>query len=1077
MTLTLLLAGGLVATSLAAAVAGWSCLRGRERARVLSASLSASEAQYRQLLDVADLAIAVLDEACHIVDWNPVLERLYGRPRDTVLGRQFFAQFAPADEAAALAARMMAMHGSDAVLEFSFEVPQPEAVSRQLRWRARHFTDARDGRRYLSLVGHDITEFAAMQHHLAESEARFRLMFEAVPAALALLDGAGRLLMVNPAGARFFGFDAPEQMVMLRLTDLVHADDRDAGLAALAALPADGGALMQMEKRYLRRDGSERWGHIRCVRLELGPDQSFLLAQISDVHERKQTELALLESERRLATLMANLSGAVYRYELSETGGLHHDRAAAFVSNGVEALTGQPREHFLRHESPQRLGRLIEPADRPLLQEALDRAVAGDGRFEAVYRLRHGVAGVRWVSEHGRVWQRPDGSWAVDGHLTDVTSERQAREAEQVYRTLVADTHTGFVSMTPEGRVLEANEPFSAMMGAASPSVLLGHSLLGWMPPGRESQLQRFLARAVRDGVLRDVEFTYPRADGSQITLLTNAVLSSQGGQSIVKCLVFDISRARRNELARRESERRYRSLFDTSINGICFMSLEGRLEVVNPAFARLLGEPGAEELFSGRALTEITPPEWHKADAAARNQIFARGWCDAYRKELLCRDGARLPVLVHAWLVHDEQGHPLRIMCTVQDVTELVRMEQERDALQTGLRQAQKMEAVGQLAGGIAHDFNNILASILGFAELAQRQAMPEDSKLPRFLGEIRTAGERARDLIRQLLLFSRAGRNDSRVQALSPLVQETARMLRPTLPSTLRLRTFVSQDLPPVRVDAVGLQQVIMNLVINARDAANGHGEVQLIARLAEVRSGRCASCHGSFSGTWVEVAVRDNGNGISAEVMERMFDPFFTTKSVGKGTGMGLSVVHGVVHELDGHLLVETGDKGTLFRVLLPALEELAEHPPLPLPAELPQGRGEPVLIVDDDAAVARMLGELLTSAGYQPQVFTDSTQAAMMLEDIATPVAAMITDQVMPGLEGGELIGLARRYRPGLPVIILSGQAALLTSDDDSPVLAKPVQGSELLLALHEVLARSLWQADLRAIDAAFAEDNP
>jgi len=167
---------------------------------LLSASLSASEAQYRQLLDVADLAIAVLDEACHIVDWNPVLERLYGRPRDTVLGRQFFAQFAPADEAAALAARMMAMHGSDAVLEFSFEVPQPEAVSRQLRWRARHFTDARDGRRYLSLVGHDITEFAAMQHHLAESEARFRLMFEAVPAALALLDGAGRLLMVNPAG-------------------------------------------------------------------------------------------------------------------------------------------------------------------------------------------------------------------------------------------------------------------------------------------------------------------------------------------------------------------------------------------------------------------------------------------------------------------------------------------------------------------------------------------------------------------------------------------------------------------------------------------------------------------------------------------------------------------------------------------------------------------------------------------------------------------------------------------------------------------------------------------------------------
>ncbi|MFN3586758.1 MAG: PAS domain S-box protein, partial [Moraxellaceae bacterium] len=924
-------------------------------------------------------------------------------------------------------------------------------------------------------VGHDISDLEAMQHYLADSELRFRRMFEAVPAALLLLDASGRLLMVNPGGARFFGYDAPEQMVMLPFAELVHADDRDAGLAALAALPSAPEALMQMEKRYLRRDGSLRWGHVRGVRLELGAGQTFVLAQISDVHERKQTELALLESERRLATLMANLSGAVYRYELEATGGLHHDRAVNFVSHGVEALTGRPREYFLRPDAPLRLGTLMHEDDRPAVLDAITQAFAGDGRFEVVYRLQHGVAGLRWVSEHGRVWQRPDGRWSVDGHLTDITSERQAREAEQVYRTLLADTHTGFVSLTADGRVLDINMPLCEMIGAAAPTEVLGHSLLAWMPPGRESQLQRFIGRVLRDGALREVEFTYPRGDGSQTTLLTNAVRATQAGQAVVKCLVFDISQARRNEMARRESERRYRSLFDTSVNGICFLSLEGVLEAVNPAFACLLGEPGGEASLAGRRLDDITPLEWQRADAKARAQVFARGWSDAYRKELLRRDGSRLPVLVHAWLVHDEQGHPLHFMCTVQDISELLHMEQEREALQTGLRQAQKMEAVGQLAGGIAHDFNNILASILGFAELAERQPVPPESKLPRYLGEIRVAGERARDLIRQLLLFSRAGRNDSRVQAISPLVQETARMLRPTLPSTLRLRTFVSQDLPPVRVDAVGLQQVIMNLVINARDAADGHGEVQLIARLAEVRRGRCASCHAEFAGTWVEVAVRDNGNGIRPEIMERMFDPFFTTKSVGQGTGMGLSVVHGVVHELDGHLLVDTSESGTLFRVLLPALDALAEHPPLSVPDALPQGQGEPVLVVDDDAAVARMLGELLAAAGYRPLVFTDSTQAAMVIEDIATPVAVMITDQVMPGFEGGELIGVARRYRPGLPVIILSAQAALLTSDDDSPVLAKPVQGRELLLAVQQVLATSLWQADMQAINAAFLED--
>ncbi|MDP2228918.1 MAG: PAS domain S-box protein [Moraxellaceae bacterium] len=1064
-----------LAVALVLARAWWLA---RARQQVLDQHLQASEAQYRQLLGVADLAIAVLDEACHVVDWSPVLEDLYGVRREAALGRQFFALCAPQDEAASLSARMMAMRASDAVLEFHFDIACSGSAPRHFRWRARHFTDARDGRRYLSVVGHDVTDLDDMQHSLADSEIRFRQMFEGVPASLALLDANGRVLMANPACARFFGYDAPEQMVMLNIQELVHEDDRAIGTVALTSLMAGHETLVQLEKRYLRRDGVERWGNVRCVRLALGPGQQFLLAQISDVHDRKQTELALMESERRLSTLMANLSGAVYRYELQEMeGGVHHDRPAAFLSEGVEPLTGFAATHYLRHVSPQRLGILIEPEDRPALVDALQAAMVGDGRFVVCYRLRHGVAGMRWISEHGRLWQRPDGSWMVDGHLTDISAERQAREAEQVYRTLVADTHTGFVSMTPEGRVLESNAPFCTMIGQASPASVMGRSLLAYMPPGRENQLQRFLARVLRDGVLRDVEFTFPQADGSQTTLLTNAVISTQGDQTIVKCLVFDISRARRNEQAQRDSERRYRSLFDTSPNGICFMSLEGRVEVVNAAFARLLRQPAGEQQFTGRDIAELTPPEWQAADAAARAQILARGWCDTYRKELIGDDGLRVPVAVNAWLVYDDQGHPLRIMSTLQDVTELAQMERQRDALQDGLRQAQKMEAVGQLAGGIAHDFNNILASILGFAELAQRQTVPPDSKLPRYLSEIHTAGERARDLIRQLLLFSRAGRNDSRVQALSPLVQETARMLRPTLPSSLRLRTFVSQDLPPVRVDAIGLQQVIMNLVINARDACDGHGDVQVLARLAEVRTQRCASCHGGFSGQWVEVAVRDSGHGIALEVIERMFDPFFTTKSVGKGTGMGLSVVHGVVHELGGHLLVETGVDGTLFRVLLPALEALAEHPPLPQVKDLPQGNSERLLVVDDDQAVASMLGELLTAAGYQPLVFSDSTKAAMMLEDVATPIAAMITDQVMPGLEGGELIGLARRYRPGLPVIILSAQAAFLNSDDDSPLLAKPVQSEQLLLAVHEVLTRSIWQSDLQAIDEAFVEDAP
>jgi PAS domain S-box-containing protein len=1076
MSLVLLLVTLLVIKTAVIGGLVWIWIQNRQQQSALSTRLAASEAQYRQVMTVADLSMAVLDEACHVVDWNPALERLYNSPRSEALGQQFFMRYAPVREGAALAARAMAMRSSDEVFEFSFPVPSPgNTLPRIVHWRARHYTDPVDGRRYLSLVGNDVTVLESALSELASSEARFRLMFESVPVALALIDPEGRLRMVNSEAARFFGYDAPEQLVALNVQELIHPDDRHASAMGLAALQARAETLYQMETCYLRRDGVGRWGNARGVLIELAPGQTFFLAQISDVHERKQTEKALMESERRLATLIANLSGAVYRYDLPEGMlTLHHDNMPEFLSDGVEALTGQPRPLFLQRETSHVLGQLIVPEDRPLLIDALADAMAGDGRFEVIYRLRHGIAGVRWIAEHGLVWQRPDGSWIVDGHLTDITAERQAREAEQVYRTLVADTHTGYVCLNPAGRVLDVNEPLCQMLGLDSPARVLGRPLDTLLASGAGTDVQPFLARVIGEGGVHDVEFSYLRADGQRVHFMINAIAIPEGDQKVVKCLLVDISRAKRAEHARRESEIRYRSLFDTSINGICFLSLDGHVEAANPALLRLLGMNATDAGLLGINLQEITSAAWQEADARAREQILVRGWCDSYRKEFRRADGDAVPVSIQAWMVRDENEMPLRIMCIVRDITEITRIEAERDELQKGLRQAQKMEAVGQLAGGIAHDFNNILASILGYAELAARR-LPRDSddKLGGYLEQIHAAGARARDLIRQLLMFSRAGRNEAQVQGIAALVQETVHMLRPTLPASVRLRSYVDQTLPQVRVDTVGLQQVVMNLVINARDASGTHGDVKVLARPAQADGLRCASCHAVLNGNWVEVAVADRGPGIPAEISERMFDPFFTTKPIGQGTGMGLAVVHGVVHEFGGHVVLDTGRQGSTFRVLLPlAHDELSPASAVPGIAPMQAGNGERVMVVDDDAAVASMLGELLRSAGYQPEVFTDSTRAAMLLEDIAVPVAALITDQVMPGLEGGELVHLAHRYRPALPVIRLSAQAALSTLGNGDPVLAKPVRGHELLNVLHKRLQQSLWHRDPQTPDTEF-----
>lgn len=667
-----ILAALLVVAVLALAAVATLWRRARRRQDFLSLHLKASNAQYRQVAASADLCLAVLDNAGLVVDWNPALEKIYGCPRAEALGQPFFRRFVPLPEAATLASRAAALKASDDVFEFSFAVPQrDDPVPCQLRWRARHFTDARDGSRYLSLIGHDVTALEALLEQLAESEGRFRQMFESVPVALALIDLEGRLRMVNSECARFFGFEAPEQMVALNIRELVpHDADRRAGTLALAALRSRTERQYQLESRYRRRDGSLRWGHARVVLLEVAPGQTFFLAKLSDVHERKQTEQALMESERRLATLIGNLSGAVYRYLLPPGSHLlHHDCVPEFLSEGVEHLTGQNRQVFTQGESTQSLGRLIVAADRPRLLAALMAAMAGDGRFEASYRLRHAAGGERWVTEHGLVWQRPDGSWSVDGHFTDISREREARESEQVYRRLLGDADASYVSLSPGGRVIEVNEPFCRLFGLPPPDQLLGHALQPLLAPGYVGELELFLDRVLAEGSARDVEFSYRRPDGEHRNFLTTAIAMQEGGQPVVKCLLLDISRIRQAERARREADIRYRSLFNTNVNGICFLNLEGVIEAANPALCRLLGV--AEADLRGRGLRDFTPAEWHQADAQAEAQLLSCGSCDAYGKTLRGSDGSEVPVSLQSWLVRDEDDMPQRILCLVSDLRE----------------------------------------------------------------------------------------------------------------------------------------------------------------------------------------------------------------------------------------------------------------------------------------------------------------------------------------------------------------------------------------------------------------------
>ncbi len=369
-------------------------------------------------------------------------------------------------------------------------------------------------------------------------------------------------------------------------------------------------------------------------------------------------------------------------------------------------------------------------------------------------------------------------------------------------------------------------------------------------------------------------------------------------------------------------------------------------------------------------------------------------------------------------------------------------------------------MEAIGHLTGGIAHDFNNLLASIMGYIVLAsERESAAGDPKLGSYLDQALASSRGARDLIQQMLTFSRGQRGAPRALDLGAAVGESLKLLRSTLPSTLEIKNQIDAT-PAVMLDPVQLDQVLLNLSINARDAMAGSGRVAISVHPQTLQAAVCSSCRKRFAGEYVELAVGDNGPGIPPAVLERMFEPFFTTKEVGRGAGMGLATVHGIVHEHGGHVVVETAPgAGTRFRLLWPMasgkalpstrLERKSRQVKTPL-----KGR---VLVVDDEPAVGGFMRELLESWGLEAASVTSPALAREAFERYDL----VITDHTMPGTTGFELAREMIARRPGLPVILYTGHGERITQRDVEAagiraLLHKPVEPDRLYEMLKSEL---------------------
>ena len=513
-----------------------------------------------------------------------------------------------------------------------------------------------------------------------------------------------------------------------------------------------------------------------------------------------------------------------------------------------------------------------------------------------------------------------------------------------------------------------------------------------------------------------------------------------------------------RAEAQQRSLESSYRAVFDASLDGLLLWHPAGRISEANPACCALFG-------YGREALLALEPQHLFAPESAlsyARFPVALRAG-EPFHTEIQARrcDGSRFHAELHGvrTVYHDEP----HLLAVIRDISTRQQAEAERQHLEDQLRQAQKMEAIGHLTGGIAHDFNNILTTILGYATLAEESLDNPPASLARYLGQIQQASNRARDLIRQLLTFSRGQQGEQQTLALPLLIKEAMRLFASTFPATLSVHTALDPATRPVRANPVQIEQVLMNLCINARDAMDGEGVLEVSVRDRGHLEVRCQACRETARGEFVELAVSDTGSGIAPAQLERIFEPFFTTKAPGKGSGMGLATTHGIVHDCGGHILVETGPgTGTVFRILLPpdAAPSTGAPETQPTPTGFTRFSGE-VLVVDDERSVADFMAELLETRGLRVTTAADGAEALTRFQTDPARFSLVIADQTMPKLTGLQLTRELRGQRPDLPVILYSGHSEDLDEQrvldsGAAAFLRKPVD----LTALFSTIAR-LW----------------